>query len=85
LERSLENPTVVVLEQLAEALGAGIAEFFTVPTPGNLCRRRYGADGGRGVDAIAAVVPKIESRASAFRCTSNGGGLNGGRESPTRV
>jgi transcriptional regulator with XRE-family HTH domain len=34
LERGLENPTVGVLEQLAEALAAEIAEFFTVPTPG---------------------------------------------------
>jgi len=34
LERGLENPTVVILEQLAEALGARIVEFFVVPAPG---------------------------------------------------
>jgi transcriptional regulator with XRE-family HTH domain len=34
LERGLENPTVGVLEQLAEALETKIIEFFTVPTPG---------------------------------------------------
>jgi transcriptional regulator with XRE-family HTH domain len=28
LERGLENPTVAVLERLAEALGAQIVEFF---------------------------------------------------------
>jgi transcriptional regulator with XRE-family HTH domain len=36
LERGLENPTVGVLEQLAEALDAGIVEFFVVPAPGEL-------------------------------------------------
>jgi transcriptional regulator with XRE-family HTH domain len=34
LERGLENPTVAVLEQLAEALVAEIVEFFAVPAPG---------------------------------------------------
>jgi transcriptional regulator with XRE-family HTH domain len=34
LERGLENPTVAVLEQLADALDARIAEFFVVPAPG---------------------------------------------------
>jgi transcriptional regulator with XRE-family HTH domain len=34
LERGLENPTVAVLEQLANALGAKIVEFFVVPAPG---------------------------------------------------
>src|SRR5258708_11309156 len=34
LERDLENPTVAVLEQLAEALGSGIVQFFVVPAPG---------------------------------------------------
>ena len=33
LERGLENPTVAVLEQLADALGAAIVEFFAVPNP----------------------------------------------------
>jgi transcriptional regulator with XRE-family HTH domain len=33
LERGLENPTVVVLERLAEALNAPIVEFFAVPRP----------------------------------------------------
>lgn len=34
LERGLENPTVAVLERLAEALRVEIAEFFVVPPPG---------------------------------------------------
>jgi transcriptional regulator with XRE-family HTH domain len=34
LERGIENPTVALLEQLALALDAGIAEFFVVPAPG---------------------------------------------------
>ena len=34
LERGLENPTVATLEQLADALGATIVEFFVVPSPG---------------------------------------------------
>ena len=34
LERRLENPTVAVLEGLAQALGAPITEFFVVPAPG---------------------------------------------------
>jgi transcriptional regulator with XRE-family HTH domain len=33
LERGLENPTVAILEQLADALGAKIVEFFVVPAP----------------------------------------------------
>jgi transcriptional regulator with XRE-family HTH domain len=33
LERVLENPTVAVLERLAEALGVSIAEFFVLPDP----------------------------------------------------
>jgi transcriptional regulator with XRE-family HTH domain len=34
LERGLENPTVAMLEQLADALDATIVEFFLVPAPG---------------------------------------------------
>ena len=34
LERGLENPTVAVLERLANALSAGISEFFVVPDEG---------------------------------------------------
>ena len=34
LERGLENPTIAILEQLANALGASIVEFFVVPAPG---------------------------------------------------
>jgi transcriptional regulator with XRE-family HTH domain len=34
LERGLENPTVAVLERLANALDAGIAEFFVIPAEG---------------------------------------------------
>jgi len=33
LERGLENPTVAILEQLANALNANIVEFFVVPAP----------------------------------------------------
>jgi transcriptional regulator with XRE-family HTH domain len=36
LERGLENPTITVLEQLADALDAGTVEFFVVPAPGEL-------------------------------------------------
>ena len=34
LERGVENPTVALLEQLSDALGATIVEFFVVPAPG---------------------------------------------------
>jgi transcriptional regulator with XRE-family HTH domain len=34
LERGLENPTIAILEQLSEALGAPIVEFLAVPAPG---------------------------------------------------
>lgn len=34
LERGLENPTVAVLERLANALSANIDEFFKVPRAG---------------------------------------------------
>jgi transcriptional regulator with XRE-family HTH domain len=34
LERGLENPTVAVLDRLAVALEADIAEFFARPKPG---------------------------------------------------
>jgi len=34
LERGLENPTVNVLERLAQALEAEIGEFFARPKPG---------------------------------------------------
>jgi transcriptional regulator with XRE-family HTH domain len=33
LERGLENPTVGILDQLAQALNAEIVEFFIVPGP----------------------------------------------------
>jgi transcriptional regulator with XRE-family HTH domain len=34
VERGLENPTVAVLERLADALDAEIVEFFRKPRPG---------------------------------------------------
>lgn len=34
LERALENPTVAVLERLANALDADIVDFFAAPAPG---------------------------------------------------
>ena len=34
LERGLENPTIAILEQLADALGAPIVELLAVPAPG---------------------------------------------------
>jgi transcriptional regulator with XRE-family HTH domain len=34
LERGLENPTVAVLERLADALNVKIEEFFITPPPG---------------------------------------------------
>jgi transcriptional regulator with XRE-family HTH domain len=36
LERGLENPTVRILDQIAQALDAGIVEFFVVPNPDEL-------------------------------------------------
>jgi transcriptional regulator with XRE-family HTH domain len=33
LERGLENPTVALLEQLADALSATVVEFFAAPAP----------------------------------------------------
>jgi transcriptional regulator with XRE-family HTH domain len=33
LERGLENPTVGVLEQLADALCSEVVEFFVIPAP----------------------------------------------------
>jgi transcriptional regulator with XRE-family HTH domain len=33
LERGLENPTVAILDQLAQALDAPIIEFFATPGP----------------------------------------------------
>jgi len=35
LERGLENPTIAVLERLAEALDSEIIEFFTIPRSGD--------------------------------------------------
>ena len=34
LERESENPTIDLLQRLAEALGAGVGEFFVEPPPG---------------------------------------------------
>ena len=34
LERGLENPTIAVLERLAEALNVNIVDFFVVPSVG---------------------------------------------------
>jgi transcriptional regulator with XRE-family HTH domain len=34
LERGLENPTIAVLERLANALDANITDFFAVPARG---------------------------------------------------
>jgi transcriptional regulator with XRE-family HTH domain len=34
LERNMENPTVAVLERIAQALEAEIVEFFVVPKSG---------------------------------------------------
>lgn len=34
LERGRENPSVAVLERIADALGIAIQEFFAVPEPG---------------------------------------------------
>jgi transcriptional regulator with XRE-family HTH domain len=33
LERGLENPTIGILDQIAQALNAGIVEFFVAPSP----------------------------------------------------
>jgi transcriptional regulator with XRE-family HTH domain len=34
LERGIENPTVALLERLADALGSNIVDFFVAPKPG---------------------------------------------------
>lgn len=34
IERGIENPTILVLERLANALAVNIAVFFTAPRPG---------------------------------------------------
>jgi transcriptional regulator with XRE-family HTH domain len=45
LERGLENPTIAVLERLAEALDTKIVEFFAVPSSGE--RPPQSLPGGR--------------------------------------
>lgn len=45
LERGLENPTVAVLERIADALDADISELFVVPARGE--RRPKPLAGGR--------------------------------------
>lgn len=35
VERALENPTIGVLDRLAQALECGIVAFFDVPAPGD--------------------------------------------------
>jgi transcriptional regulator with XRE-family HTH domain len=35
LERKMENPTVDLLDKLAERLGVPVGEFFIVPPPGS--------------------------------------------------
>jgi len=35
IERGIENPTVVVLDRLAKALGATVTEFFRIPKRGS--------------------------------------------------
>lgn len=53
LERSIENPTVGVLERLGAALDAKLIEFFVEPEPGSAppptlkAGRRATAGGGR--------------------------------------
>ena len=39
LERGLENPTVAVLERLADALKVNIIDFFRRPSPGEAVPR----------------------------------------------
>lgn len=36
IERGIENPTILVLDRLAKALGVNIAVFFTAPRPGEI-------------------------------------------------
>ncbi|MEH2675364.1 XRE family transcriptional regulator [Bradyrhizobium elkanii] len=43
LERGIENPTVSILDRLAEALSIPIAEFFRVPARGERAPRPLSA------------------------------------------
>jgi transcriptional regulator with XRE-family HTH domain len=60
LERGLENPTVAVLEQLAEALVAEIVEFFAVPAPGEPPPKPL--PGGRRPKSFGGKVAPVRQR-----------------------
>lgn len=53
LERNMENPTVAVLERLANALKVEIAELFAAPKPG--ARRPEPLPSGRKVGKRAGL------------------------------
>jgi transcriptional regulator with XRE-family HTH domain len=59
LERGLENPTVAVLERLAEALGAQIVEFFLIPRRGEAPPQLYVAAGVRRVRNDASGTSRL--------------------------
>src|SRR5215469_611566 len=55
LERGLENPTIAILEQLADALGAPIVELLAVPAPGEPPPKPL--RGGRRPKRYVATLP----------------------------
>jgi transcriptional regulator with XRE-family HTH domain len=59
LERGLENPTVGVLDRLADALAIRISDFFVVPAPGET--RPKPLRGGR------RKLEKAQSKSSRIR------------------
>jgi transcriptional regulator with XRE-family HTH domain len=57
LERGLKNPTVAVLERLAEALSADIEELFRVPRAGELAPKPL--KGGRRPKRLSQLFATI--------------------------
>ena len=55
LERGLENPSVAVLEKLANALKASIPDLFTVPAKGEALPVRSKLVGDRGANTRRPV------------------------------
>src|SRR5437016_4264416 len=61
LERGVENPTVRLLEQLAQALSIHISEFFRVPTAGET-RPKPLRGGRRSTSKLRATGAKPRKR-----------------------
>jgi transcriptional regulator with XRE-family HTH domain len=81
LERGLENPTVAMLEQLADALAAAIVEFFVVPAPASLYRSHFEVVAGRsdsaGIKSAIGIWDQrsvvLANRVSTFVISAGGG------------